>query len=150
MKKRPNIMVVDDDQEMLRMLERILELEGYSVTKAADGDSALALIEDCKPELVILDIMMPGLDGYQVLDSIRQRSDVPVVMLTAKCEVNSLMRALVLGADDYVKKPFRPPELVARIHAKIRRAKMTVNQHSSIRNRTMTPETPGTLLPDRA
>lgn len=150
MKKRPNIMVVDDDQEMLRMLERILELEGYSVTKAADGGSALALIEDCEPELVILDIMMPGLDGYQVLDSIRQRSDVPVVMLTAKCEVNSLMRALVLGADDYVKKPFRPPELVARIHAKIRRAKMTVNQRSSIGNLTMTPETPGTLLPKRA
>ena len=134
MKKCPNIMVVDDDPEMLRMLERTLELEGYSVAKAVDGSLALALLDGCKPDLVILDIMMPGLDGYQVLDSIRQRSDVPVVMLTAKCEVTALDKALALGADDYVRKPFRPLELVARVQAKLRRAEMTVRQQSFVRN----------------
>ena len=115
-------MVVDDDQDMLRMLNRTLELEGYGVVIAADGSSALALLEDCRPDLVILDIMMPGRDGFQVLDVIRQRSNVPVIMLTARCEVTSLQKALVLGADDYVRKPFRTRELVARIRAKLRRA----------------------------
>ena len=122
MKKRPHIMVVDDDREMLRMLERTLELEGYDVTVAADGSSALALLDDCKPDLVILDIMMPSPDGYQVLDSMRQRSDAPVIMLTARREVASLDKALALGADDYVRKPFGKGELLARIRAKLRRA----------------------------
>ena len=126
MKKRPYIMVVDDDQEILQMLKRILELEGYGVAIAADGSSALALLEECKPDLVILDIMLPGLDGYQVLSLIRQHSDVPVIMLTARCEVTSLRKALALGADDYVRKPFRTRELVARIQAKLRRAEVTV------------------------
>jgi len=126
MKKRPHIMVVDDDREMLRMLERTLELEGYGVTVAADGSSALALLDDCKPDLVILDIMMPSPDGYQVLDSMRQRSDAPVIMLTARREVASLDKALALGADDYIRKPFRVLELLARIQAKLRRAGITV------------------------
>jgi len=126
MKKRPHIMVVDDDREMLRMVERTLELEGYDVTVAADGSSALALLDDCKPDLVILDIMMPSPDGYQVLDSMRQRSDVPVIMLTARREVASLDKALALGADDYIRKPFRVLELLARIQAKLRRAGITV------------------------
>ena len=125
MKKRPNIMVVDDDLEMLRLLERTLELEGYGVTLAADGSSALALLRDCEPDLVILDIIMPGPDGFQVLDLIRQRSNIPVIMLTARCEVTSLDKALALGADDYVRKPFRPLELVARVQAKLRRAALT-------------------------
>ena len=126
MKKRPHIMVVDDDQEMLRMLERTLELEGYGVTVAAGGSLALALLDDCKPDFVILDIMMPGPDGYQVLDSMRQRSDVPVIMLTARREVASLDKALALGADDYVRKPFRVLELLARIQAKLRRVGIAV------------------------
>jgi len=116
-------MVVDDGQEMLRVLKRTFELEGYSVGIATDGSSALALLGERSPDLVILDIMMPGLDGFEVLDLIRQRSNVPVIMLTARCEVTSLQKALVAGADDYVRKPFRTRELVARVRAKLRRAR---------------------------
>ena len=122
MKKHPNIMVVDDDLEMLRLVKRTLELEGHDVTVAADGSSALMLFRDREPDLVILDIMMPGPDGFQVLELIRQRSNIPVLMLTARCEVASLDKALALGADDYVRKPFRPLELMARVQAKLRRA----------------------------
>jgi len=126
MKNRPYIMVVDDDREILQMLKHILELEGYGIAIVADGSSALALLQKCKPDLVILDIMLPGLDGYQVLNLIRQHSDVPVIMLTVRCEVASLHKALTLGADDYVRKPFSTRELMARIQAKLRRAKVTV------------------------
>ena len=122
MKKHPCIMVVDDEQAILRLLSRTLEPEGYGVVVADNGRSALELLEDCRPDLVILDIMMPGLDGFQVLDLIRQRSNVPVIMLTARCEVTTLRDALSLGADDYVRKPFRKGELLARIRAKLRRA----------------------------
>ncbi len=113
-------MVVDDDLEMLKMLNRTLELEGYDVAVTADGNSALALLEKHSLDLVILDIMIPGLDGFKVLKLIRQRSNIPIIMLTARCEVNSLRRALALGADDYIRKPFRPRELVTHIRAKLR------------------------------
>ncbi len=131
MKKGPHIMVVDDELEMLWLVERTLELEGHDVSIATNGSSALALLRDREPDLVILDIMMPGPDGFQVLELIRQRSDVPVVMVTAKCEAASLDKALALGADDYVRKPFRPSELAARVQAKLKRAKMTVGQHKA-------------------
>lgn len=121
MKKRPYIMVVDDEQAILRMLNRTLEPEGYGVVLADNGSSALALLEEHTPDLVILDIMMPGLNGFQVLDLIRQRSNVPIIMLTGRCEVTTLRDALALGADDYVRKPFGTRELLARIRAKLRR-----------------------------
>ena len=121
MKKRQLIFAVDDDRETLRMLSHILELEGYDVITAADGQTALALLER-KPDLVILDIMMPGLDGLQVLNLIRQRSNVPVIMLTGRGEMTAVRDTLGMGADDYVRKPFRPRELIARIKAKLRRA----------------------------
>ena len=122
MKKRPRMMVVDDEQAILRLLNRALEPEGYGVILADSGCSALALLEEHKPDLVILDIMMPELDGFQVLDLIRQRSNVPIIMLTARGEVTTLRCALALGADDYVRKPFGTRELLARIQAKLRRA----------------------------
>jgi len=122
MKKRPYIMAVDDEQTILRLLNRTLEPEGYGVIVADNGRSALNLLEERTPDLVILDIMMPGLDGFQVLDLIRERSNVPVIMLTARGEVTTLRDALVLGADDYVRKPFHTQELLARIRAKLRRA----------------------------
>ena len=122
MKKRPYIMVVDDEQAILRMLSRTLEPEGYGVILADNGRSALELLEEHTPDLIILDIMMPGLDGFQVLGLIRQRFSVPVIMLTAKREVNTARDALSLGADDYVRKPFGKGELLARIRAKLRRA----------------------------
>ena len=123
MKKHPTIMVVDDDAVIVKMLERILRLEGYDVITAGDGKAALLLLEKAKPDLVILDIMMPGLDGVQVLKLMRERSNVPVIMLTARDEDFSIKQTLELGADDYVKKPFRTPVLLARIQAKLRRAR---------------------------
>ncbi len=132
MKKRPLIMTVDDEHDILRLLSRTLEPEGYGVIATDNGISALVLLQQRKPDLVILDIMMPVLDGFQVLGLIREESDVPVIMLTGRDEVNTLHDALVLGADDYVRKPFYPRELVARIRAKLRRA-----------------ETGGTLLPSQ-
>lgn len=122
MKKHQSIMVIDDDPEMLQLLRRTFELEGYDVALAADGASGMMLLRDRKPDLLILDIMMPGPDGYMVLERIRQSYDIPVIMLTAKREATSLEKALALGADDYVKKPFRPLELVARVRAKLRRS----------------------------
>lgn len=122
MKKHSHIMAVDDDKEILRILKRILELEGYDVAVAPDGGSALELLEEWQPDLVILDIIMPGLDGFQTLKRIRQRSSIPIIMLTAKCDVTTLNDALALGADDYVRKPFATRELVARVQAKLRRA----------------------------
>ncbi|MBA7700276.1 Transcriptional regulatory protein WalR [subsurface metagenome] len=122
MKKHQSIMVIDDEPEMLQLLRRTFEMEGYDVILAADGVSGMMLLRDCKPDLIILDIMMPGPDGYIVLERIRQSYDIPVIMLTAKREATSLEKALALGADDYVKKPFRPLELMARIRTKLRRA----------------------------
>ena len=123
MKNNPYILVVDDDQDILKIVSRTLILEGYGVATANNGNSALALMEERKPDLLILDIVMPpGLDGFQVLNIVRQTSDVPVLILTGECGLSSLQQALVAGADDYVKKPFSTRVLVARVKAKLRRA----------------------------
>ena len=122
MKRHPYIMVVDDEQTILRLLSRTLELEGYGVIVADNGRSALDLLEEHRSDLVILDIMMPGLDGFQVLNLIRQRSNFPVIMLSGRREMATRRDTLNLGADDYVGKPFHTGELVARIRAKLRRA----------------------------
>ncbi len=128
MNRNQSILVVDDNLQILGMLSRILEMEGYDVTIAADGRLAVDLLEKCGPDLVILDIIMPGLDGFQVLNLIRERSSVPVIMLTAKCAVSALRDTLILGADDYVRKPFRTQEFLARIKAKLRRTGSGVMQ----------------------
>jgi len=122
MKRNRVILVVDDDAQVLKMLTRILELEGYNIITATNGRSALALFDKHAPDLVLLDIMMPGIDGFEVLDLIRQCSEIPVVMLTAKREVPSLHRALTIGADDYIRKPFSIREVVTRVKTKLRRA----------------------------
>jgi len=122
MEKHPVILAVDDEESMLKLLHVNLPIDGYRVITASNGTSALELLEEYKPDLVILDIMMPGLDGFQVLDGIRQRSNIPVIMLTARGGVTTLNDALVRGADDYVTKPFSILELTARIQAKLRRS----------------------------
>lgn len=127
MEKRPLILAVDDEEPLLKLLRVNLALEGYHVVTASNGISALELLEEYKPELVILDIMMPELDGFQVLSLVRQRSDIPVIMLTARCEATTLRDALFLGADDYVIKPFSILELMARVRAKLRRAEQRVS-----------------------
>ncbi len=121
MMKHPCIMVVDDDKDIRRMVSRALELEGFDVAVAGDGNSALTLLEERMPKLVILDITMPGLDGYSVIESIREHYNIPIIMLTARTETASLKKALNLGADDYVKKPFSTKILIARVRAKLRR-----------------------------
>ncbi len=122
MKKRTCIMAVDDEERILLLLKRILEEEGFDFVGTTRGDSAISMMREHRPNLVILDIMMPGLNGFQVLDLIRQTSGVPVIMLTGRDEVTALHDAIEIGADDYIRKPFYPLELVARIRAKLRRA----------------------------
>ena len=118
--KAQTILVIEDEQDMLLLLRRILESEGYRVILATDGVYGMTLLREAKPNLVLLDIMMPDPDGYVTLASIRQYSNVPVIMVTAKREIEALQKALDLGADDYVKKPFRPAELLARIKVKLK------------------------------
>lgn len=120
-KKRKTILIVDDEEAVRNLLQRTLQDVGYDVITAANGQEALDKVSQFNVSLVLLDIMMPGLDGFQVLDLIRQQSSVPVIMLTGRGEVTTLRDALVLGADDYVRKPFRTRELLARIEAKLRR-----------------------------
>jgi len=123
MKRGTRILVVDDDPQILDMLKCLLEDEGYVVNTVANGNSAMALLTEQKPDLVLLDISLPDLNGYQVLSLIRERSEVPVIMLTGILEVTSVRQSVNLGADDYVRKPFRPRELLARIKSKLRRAR---------------------------
>ena len=115
------ILVVDDEQTLLSTVHAYLEQEGYTVQTAVDGRTALLIFRDFQPDLVVLDIMLPEVDGLEVLRQLRQTSDVYVIMLTAKADEADKVIGLGLGADDYVTKPFSPRELVARIKASLRR-----------------------------
>ena len=115
------ILVADDDLNICELLRLYLEKEGFEVVMAHDGEEAVAKFESEKPSLILLDIMMPKLDGWQVCRQIRQKSDCPIIMLTAKGETFDKVLGLELGADDYVVKPFDTKEIVARIKAVLRR-----------------------------
>ncbi len=127
MNGRARILAVDDDPDILKLVRRTLELEGYDVSTAANGSLALASMQRQTPDLVLLDVMMPGPDGLEVLKIIRQRGDIPVIMLTARHELTTLNQALACGADDYVKKPFSTRVLVARVRARLRRSERVLN-----------------------
>jgi DNA-binding response OmpR family regulator len=116
------ILVADDDLDLLGLVAYSLSQAGYLVVKASDGPAALATFDAEAPDLVILDINMPGSSGFEVCTAIRKRGDVPVMMLTARGEEQDLVRALDLGADDYLTKPFSPRTLLARVKALLRRA----------------------------
>ena len=116
------ILVADDDLDLLGLVAYSLSQSGYLVVKASDGPGALATFEAESPDLVILDINMPGTSGFEVCTAIRARGDVPVMMLTARGEEQDLVKALDLGADDYLTKPFSPKTLLARVKALLRRA----------------------------
>jgi two-component system KDP operon response regulator KdpE len=116
-----SILVVDDDQRMRRLLKVNLEGAGYKVTAVADGAAALESAELEPPDLIVLDVMMPRMDGFTVLQRLREFSMLPVILLTAKGEEHDKVRGLDLGADDYLTKPFGPPELLARVRAALRR-----------------------------
>lgn len=115
------ILVVDDDPEITSLLRRGLAYEGYRLDTASDGIEALAKARDREPDMVILDIMMPGLDGIEVCKRLREASDVPILMLTAKGTVSDRVVGLECGADDYLVKPFALDELLARVKALLRR-----------------------------
>ncbi len=117
----PTILVVDDDPRITALLRRGLEYEGFEVAAARDGAQGLALAQAGRPDLVILDVMMPGLDGFEVCRRLRASSDVPILMLTARDEVADRVAGLELGADDYLVKPFAFEELIARVRALLRR-----------------------------
>ena len=118
---KETILVVDDEASIRRILETRLSMIGYNVVTACDGTEALECFEKCNPDLVVLDVMMPKLDGYGVCQELRKESDVPIVMLTALGDVADRITGLELGADDYVVKPFSPKELEARIRCVLRR-----------------------------
>jgi DNA-binding response OmpR family regulator len=121
MNARLRVLVVDDDDDIRLLLRELLERTGYSVDEAPDGRTALRRLFESPPALVILDVSMPEMDGYQTLERIRDLSDVPVLMLTARTQELEKVRGLTAGADDYVAKPFGRQELLARVQALLRR-----------------------------
>ena len=114
------ILVVDDDVALAEMIGIVLQNEGYDVFFRADGSAALAQFQEHNPDLVLLDVMLPGMDGFDVCRAIRRVSDAPIVMLTARSDTSDVVTGLEAGADDYVPKPFKPKELVARVRARLR------------------------------
>lgn len=115
------IVVVDDEPRMVRFVKMNLDLEGYQTLEANDGHQAMEKVRNFQPDLVLLDVEMPGLDGFETLKRLREVSDVPVIMLTVRSDEDDRIKGLDLGADDYVTKPFSPRELSSRIRAVLRR-----------------------------
>lgn len=115
------ILVIDDNVKVRRLLDEYLSEQGYDVLHASDGHEAIAQLQETSPDLLLLDVMMPKLDGFQAIRRIRQKSSVPIIMLTAKRHESDVVRGFELGADDYIIKPFRMRELLMRIRAVLRR-----------------------------
>src|ERR1700747_748607 len=122
------ILIVDDEAHIVELARLYLTREGYEVEGVGDGAQALARFGQVKPDLVVLDIMLPGADGLTICKEIRKQSQVPIIMLTAKDEVTDKVVGLEVGADDYLTKPFHPQELVARAKALLRRARVEADQ----------------------
>jgi len=121
---RRRVLVVDDEPRMTRFIRLNLEHDGFLVSEAANGTQALSQLRDQLPDLVLLDVLMPDIDGFETLSLIREISSVPVIMLTARGDEDDRVRGLELGADDYVTKPFSPRELVSRVRAVLRRTEI--------------------------
>lgn len=121
MDEKQVILVVDDDKEIVRVLGKLLELEGYEVYAAGDGIKALEIVTGRKVHLILLDVMMPKLDGLSTLMELRKRRNIPVIILSAKTEESDKVLGLSMGADDYVSKPFQTAELMARVRSQLRR-----------------------------
>jgi two-component system KDP operon response regulator KdpE len=131
--KDRRILVVDDEERMVHFIRLNLEHDGFQVFEAFNGKQAIDKIRSNLPDLVLLDVMMPDIDGFEVLSMIRESSTVPVIMLTAKGEEEDRVHGLELGADDYITKPFSPRELVSRVRAVLRRTEMAgVSTHGLI------------------
>jgi two-component system alkaline phosphatase synthesis response regulator PhoP len=132
------IFVVDDEPQIVKVLKGYLEKAGYQVITAYDGDSALAIFQQEKPDFIILDLNLPGVDGLEICKTIRRESDVPILMLTARVEETDRLIGLELGADDYVVKPFSPREVVARVRTIFRRTSTSAVKGECIRVENLT------------
>ncbi len=131
------ILVVDDEPKILKLARDYLERSGYQVVTADDGNLALTTARHEKPDLVVLDLNLPGMDGLDVCRALRRETDVPIIMLTARVEETDRLIGLELGADDYITKPFSPRELVARVRAVLRRVQGGVHQPGLVRAGTL-------------
>ncbi len=136
--KKTTILTADDDPQLLRLVARNLELEDYDVLVASDGKQALEQIEQYAPDLVLLDVMMPRMDGFTVCQRVREFSAVPIIIVTARGQDQDKVRGLDLGADDYLTKPFSIEELLARVRAVLRRAQFTASEQTHAMRTTMT------------
>jgi DNA-binding response OmpR family regulator len=135
--KKTTIVTADDDPQLLRLMTRNLEFEGYEVIPVSDGQQALDQIEAHVPDLVLLDVMMPKMDGFSVCYRVREFSSVPIILVTARGQDQDKVRGLDLGADDYLTKPFSVDELLARVRAVLRRAHFTATEQAQTLRTTL-------------
>jgi len=130
--KKDLVLLIDDDKNICNMVRMYLEKDGYDVEVAYDGVEGLKKFNDRKPDLILLDIMMPGKDGWEVIREVRAKASVPCIMLSAKGETFDKVLGLELGADDYITKPFEPKELLARVKALLRRTKESQTEETEL------------------
>ncbi len=135
------ILIVDDDPYIRELIKVFLISEGFAVVEASDGAEALTMLDTIKADLVILDIMMPNMDGWQLCHELRENYDIPLLMLTAKAEMSQKIKGFDLGTDDYLVKPFDPLELVARVKALLRRYQIATSQVVQVGNLIMKRKT---------
>src|SRR5512135_612387 len=136
------ILIVDDEPKIVQLARDYLEHAGFAVSTAFDGKTALAVVRSDKPDLIVLDLGLPQLDGLDVTRSIRKDSNVPIIMLTARSEESDKLIGLELGADDYITKPFSPKELVARVRTVLRRTENSEGNAEVIRAADLTLDVP--------
>jgi DNA-binding response OmpR family regulator len=142
--KKTTVVTADDDPQLLRLVARNLQFEDYEVLTASDGEQALSLIEAHAPDVVLLDVMMPKMDGFTVCHRVREFSTVPIIIVTARGQDQDKIRGLDLGADDYLTKPFSIDELLARVRAVLRRSQFAANESVSL----VHPQTIGEMTID--
>ncbi len=146
--RKSTILVADDDPQLLRLMTRNLQFEGYSLLTASDGKQALDLFEQHQPDLLLLDVMMPKMDGFAVCGHIREFSAAPIIIVTARGQDQDKVRGLDLGADDYLTKPFSVDELLARVRAVLRRTHFSTHELSHYLPTTAMTTTIGALTID--
>ncbi len=146
MVSKQKILIVDDDENIAELISLYLTKECFDTMMVHDGEQALAAFDTYHPNLILLDLMLPGIDGYQVCREVRTRSGAPIIMLSAKGEVFDKVLGLELGADDYIMKPFDPKELVARVRAVLRRYQAVPKQEASAEAKGKVVEYPGITI----
>ena len=134
---KQTILIAEDDADIRALLKLYLESEGYAVIETEDGAAALAKAREHTPDMAILDVMMPRMNGFELTRALRKRSDIPILILSAKNQDSDKILGLNLGADDYISKPFNPVEIVARVKAQLRRASMAADAEISVRDLTL-------------